>query len=221
MTQIAVYGAGGMGREVAETVLAAAQAGEDLTLLGFLDDGAGTEGKQVLGYPVLGPGEWLTEHPDVKVVLGVGHPWVRYRIVHKVLELGGEWASLVHPSAVVMPSATIGEGCVVFAGCVLSSNCRLGRFSYLNYNTVISHDAAVGDFACIMAQNALSGNVHVGEGSFMGVGISTRQGTSVGEWTIVGAGAAVVRDIPSFCVAVGVPARPIKHYEKPEEMPAF
>ena len=221
MTPVAVYGVGGMGREVAETVRAAAAAGQDWSVLGFLDDSPASQGARVLDLPVLGPGEWIADHPQVKLVLGIGHPWTRHRVVNEALALGGEWVSIIHPQVVVAPSASVGEGSVVFAGCVLSARSRLGRFSYLNYNAVVSHDAVVGDFAWIMSQVALSGNVRVGEGAFVGVGASTRQGVSIGEWTIIGAGAAVVRDIPPFCVAVGVPAKPIRYYEEPCQMPPF
>jgi len=220
MTPVVVYGAGGMGREVAETILAV-NGGQDWSLMGFLDDDAGTHGTQVLGLPVLGPGEWILDNPGVKLALGIGHPHIRYKVVHKMRRLGGEWATVIHPAAVVSPSAEVGQGCVVFAGCTVSTNARLGAYSYLNYRAVVSHDAVVDDFACIMAQVGLSGNVNVGEGSFIGVGTATRQQVSIGEWSIVGAGASVVRDIPSYCVAVGVPAAPIRSYASREDMPPF
>jgi acetyltransferase EpsM len=34
---------------------------------------------------------------------------------------------------------------------------------------------------------------------------------TVGEWTIVGAGAVVIADLPADVTAVGVPARIIRH----------
>jgi len=34
--------------------------------------------------------------------------------------------------------------------------------------------------------------------------------TFIGEWSVIGAGATVVDDIPAYSVAVGVPARVIK-----------
>ncbi len=107
------------------------------------------------------------------------------------------------------------------AGFVLASKCRGGSLCHVRFLAVVSHDAVLGDFANINSHVGLSGNVKVGTGSFIGVGVYTRQGVSIGDWTIIGAGATVVRDIPSFCVACGVPAKPIRHYEQPSEMPAF
>ncbi len=43
----------------------------------------------------------------------------------------------------------------------------------------------------------------------MGVGACASPGVSVGAWSTVGAGAAVVDDLPARSVCVGVPARPI------------
>lgn len=221
MTPVVVYGAGGMGREVAETVLACTEAGGSLSLVGYIDDRPGAVGTQISGIPVVGDGTWIADNMGVAAVLGIGHPRIRYEVVQKVLETGGRWETLIHPTVVLSRSATVGEGAVIFAGCVVSSDAKIGAYSYMNYNAVVSHDVAVSDFACIMAQVALSGNVEVGEGAFVGVGASTRQQVKIGQWSIIGAGACVVRDIPPYCIATGVPAVPTRHYANRDQMPAF
>ena len=221
MAHIVVYGAGGMGKEVAEAVAAAAADGACSALLGFVDDDPGLVGQEVLGYPVLDRGEWLDHHPEVEIVLGFGHPWRRYATAQQLSARGLRFATIVDPRATVSRSATIGDGTVIFAGCIVSSQAALGGLAYLNYNTLISHDAQVGDFACIMGQAAVSGEVRVGQGAFVGVGVSTRQGVRIGEWAMVGAGAVVVSDIPPLCVALGVPARPTRFYDRPDQMPPF
>ena len=50
----------------------------------------------------------------------------------------------------------------------------------------------------------LSPSATIGEGSIVCAG------------TILGAGSVVVRDLPEWCTAVGVPARPVKYRDKPE-----
>ena len=50
----------------------------------------------------------------------------------------------------------------------------------------------------------------VGAFSHIGIGASVIQRLKIGQRCIIGAGAAVVRDIASDSVAVGVPARVIK-----------
>lgn len=221
MPQIVIYGAGGNGREIADVVMAARAAGADWELLGFLDDAPELQDATVMGLPVLGPGEWVSGHAQVQVVMGLGHPRYRRAASERIENLGAAWATVVHPRAVVLPSAEVGEGCVIFAGAVLSNNCCLGRIVQVSFNSVVHHDTRVGDLACIMAQVALGGDVRIGQGAFLGIGVCTRQGVSVGEWSIIGAGAAIINDIPAYCVAAGAPARPLRSYNTPEEMPPF
>ena len=54
------------------------------------------------------------------------------------------------------------------------------------------------------------GDVHIREGSFIGVGSVVCPGVEVGPHSIIGALSLVKSDIPSFCVAVGQPAKVIK-----------
>jgi acetyltransferase-like isoleucine patch superfamily enzyme len=53
----------------------------------------------------------------------------------------------------------------------------------------------------------LAGDVALGDGVFLGIGAVAIPGVRVGAWTTVGAGAAVVDDLPEGIVAAGVPAR--------------
>lgn len=48
-------------------------------------------------------------------------------------------------------------------------------------------------------------------GAFIGAGTKIYHGITVGENSIIGAGSVVENDIPPRCVAVGAPAKVIKH----------
>jgi acetyltransferase EpsM len=56
----------------------------------------------------------------------------------------------------------------------------------------------------------LAGRVRVGRGAFVGIGAQVIQCRSVGDFAVVGAGAAVIHDVPHEATAVGVPARVVK-----------
>ena len=55
--------------------------------------------------------------------------------------------------------------------------------------------------------------VHIGKNCWLGAGVIVLPGITIGDDTVVGAGSVVTKDIPSFSVAVGNPARVIKRYD--------
>ena len=54
------------------------------------------------------------------------------------------------------------------------------------------------------------------DGAHIGIGSIIMPGVTIGEGAIIGAGSVVTRDIPPYCVAVGVPAKVIKTFENKE-----
>ena len=61
-----------------------------------------------------------------------------------------------------------------------------------------------------------TGNVEIGEYTWLGAGVTVLKGVKIGCRSVVGAGSIVNKDIPPNVVAVGMPARVIRHLELPE-----
>lgn len=61
-----------------------------------------------------------------------------------------------------------------------------------------------------------NGTVEIGEGSWLGENVCVL-GAHIGKHCVIGANSVVTKDIPDFCVAVGVPAKVIKRYEFKEK----
>lgn len=57
-------------------------------------------------------------------------------------------------------------------------------------------------------------DVSIGKGSFVGEAACILAGSSVGEHCVVGARAVVTASIPSFTVAVEIPARPVRRFNQ-------
>lgn len=53
--------------------------------------------------------------------------------------------------------------------------------------------------------------IHVGKNVWIGAHATILPGVNIGDGAIIGAGAVVNKNIPANCVAVGVPAKPIKN----------
>ena len=55
--------------------------------------------------------------------------------------------------------------------------------------------------------------VEIKDGARIGLHCMILPGVTIGENSVIGAGAVVVRDIPPNCIAVGIPAKPIKFFK--------
>src|SRR4029078_941115 len=112
-------------------------------------------------------------------------------------------------------------GCLVASGVVVTTNVRIGAHSHLNVSVSVSHDCQMGDYVHVAPGGRLAGNVRVDNGCDIGIGASVIQGRSIGEWSLVGAGAVVVRDVAANVTVAGVPAREIARREPDwQELPS-
>ena len=141
------------------------------------------------------------------IIVSIGVNATRKKIAEK---LNCHFGVAIHPSAVVSPSAKIGEGTVVMAGAVINAGAVIGKHCIINTGASVDHECVLGDYVHIAPHAALCGQVHIGEGTLMGVGSCAIPCMKIGSWTTVGAGAAVVRDVPDGVTVVGNPARVIK-----------
>jgi len=198
---VLVVGAGGHAKVVIATLQADGRA-----IGGVLDDAPEAGGRHVLGVPVVGPTSQLAEHTG-EAVLAIGANGVRQRLAAAHPHV--EWATVVHPRAVVHESVCLGAGTVVFAGAVLQPDTVVGAHAIVNTGATVDHDGMLGDYVHVAPGSHLSGGVTLEEGVFVGVGGLCIPGVSVGAWATVGAGACVVRDLSPNVTAVGVPARPL------------
>lgn len=201
-----VYGAGGHGKVVAE-ILIAARAGE---VMGFLDDAEARYGEKVLGLPVLGGLAWIearAREDELAVVPAIGDNTLRRRIQEALEQRSIRVHSAIHPTASVSPTATLGPGTVVMAQAAINAEARIGRGVIVNTGAVVEHDVVIGDFVHISPRCALGGGARVGASAHIGIGASILPRITIGERSVIGGGAAVVRDIPGGVVAHGVPAR--------------
>ncbi|MBL9122196.1 MAG: acetyltransferase [Planctomycetaceae bacterium] len=206
-----IFGTGGAGRDTEQIVLDINAQQRSYNLLGYLDGNAARHGQAIHGLPILGDLDWLTRYPQTRVVIAVGNPAARRRLVARTVQLGHErFATLVHPHALVGKWVEIGEGSTLYASCVLTVDIRVGRFAWLNVATTLAHDVVTGEFVTLAPAANVSGNVTIGDGCDLGTNCAIKHQLTLGEWSIIGAGAAVVKDIPPNVTAVGVPAKVIQ-----------
>lgn len=205
MNRLAIVGASGHGRVVADT---AELCGWDQ--IEFFDD-CWPQRKANGAWDIVGCSssllDRLAEYNGVVVAIGDNN--VRLDLQSRLQAAGAILVTTVHPAAFVSRHSTLGAGSVVFAGAVVNAGARIGAGAILNTGCSVDHDCVLGDFVHISPGARLAGNVRVGSRSWFGIGAVARQGVNVGSDVMVGAGAVVIGDVADGLKIVGVPAKPI------------
>ena len=205
MTKIAILGASGHGKVVAE--VAELNGYENIV---FFDDRFPVL-NQLEHWNVVGTTEDLLK--DVSkfdaVVVAIGNNEVRLIKQNHLVAMGATLVTLIHPSAVISRYAKIGIGTVVMANSVVNAFSYIGDANIINTGATVDHDCILANGVHVSPGVNLAGGVQVGEGSWLGIGCKVKQLIAVGRGVVVGAGSVVVSDITDFETVVGNPAKPL------------
>ena len=121
--------------------------------------------------------------------------------------------------------------------CDYGSNISVGEGFFANFNLTVLDEAPVtiGDNCFIGPNVGLYTACHptdpvarnsrqewaepitIGHNVWIGGGVTVLPGVTIGDNVTIGAGSVVAKDIPSNCVAVGNPCRPVKWLEESEQ----
>jgi sugar O-acyltransferase (sialic acid O-acetyltransferase NeuD family) len=205
--KIIVMGASGHGQVVADVLFQMWTKGREMEIVGFLDDDAALTGTRVLGLNVLGKLADLPAMPHDCVILGIGDNAVRARLFAELSSAGKRFATAIHPSAVLAPDVVVSPGAVLCAGTVINTGALVRENAILNTCASLDHHSVLEPHSHVAPGVHLAGNVRVGEGALVGIGACAVPGVRIGAWSVVGAGAAVTRDVPERATVGGVPAK--------------
>lgn len=211
---LAIFGAGGLGREVLILIRQINEYEPTWHLTGIYDD-ARPQADTIHDVPYLGTAADLNAVTEpLHVAVAVGNSRSRANVVEQLTSPLLSFATLVHPAVACEPyqQINLGVGCIISQGCILTCDIVLGRHVLLNLGCTIGHDAVLGDFCSLMPHANIGGAAHLETGVYLGTNATIIDRVRVGAHAIIGAGAVAVRDLPPSCTAVGVPAAVIKHH---------
>jgi sugar O-acyltransferase (sialic acid O-acetyltransferase NeuD family) len=205
---IAIYGAGGLGRELALMICQINKQSPQWNLIGFFDDNRRST-EVVDDWGVLGGLSEANNYPaPLAIAIGISDPHVRFQLVDKLISRQLNFPTLIHPSCNAGDEKRnlMGRGVILTANVILTTGIKIDDFVIVNLSTTIGHDVTIGSCSSIMPGCNLSGNVKIGKRCQVGTGAQFLQNLSIGEDSIVGAGAVVTKSFPAHSKLIGMPA---------------
>ena len=156
---------------------------------------------------------WMDDLPfkpgDGLLVGGIGTTG-RRELIETLQSRGFDFATLIHPSAIVSPRSIVQEGCVVHPGALISANTIVERHTVVNSGCIIGHDCRLGAFTTIGPGANIGGGTTIGSGAYVAIGAIIRDHLLVANDAVVGMGAVVVSPVEAGTMVTGSPARVVK-----------
>jgi len=206
MKKIIIVGAGGLGREVLQLVKDINGQEATYEIMGFIDDNAlALQGKECSHGMIGSIGGW-TPAADELFALAIANPQLKQNMVEKLKSKGAQFASLIHPTAIISAHTKLGMGLIVYPYARINVNCTVDDFVTL-LSSPIGHDSIIGDYCTITTNCTITGDVSLGKRVFVGSGSTIIPHTSIGDDVYIGAGSVVINHLKSGMKVMGNPAR--------------
>lgn len=183
---------------------------------GYVSEKDEDVGTNVFGFPIITSDGKFKDFSKEYDLLGVAIPHsnskIKRKIVNKIKSINNlVFPNLIHPLAgFERECVSLGIGNIITAGVEFTTGITIGNFNLLNLTCTIGHQTVIGDYCTILPLVAISGGVKICDGAFIGTGTKILQYKTIGEYSIIGAGAVVIKDVAPYTTEVGVPAKCIK-----------
>jgi sugar O-acyltransferase (sialic acid O-acetyltransferase NeuD family) len=122
--------------------------------------------------------------------------------------LGYELTTYVSSRCSFLTSHPPGDNCFILEDNTVQPFVRIGNNVTLWSGNHIGHDSIIGDHCFISSHVVVSGHVRIGQGCFLGVNATLRNSITLAEFTLVGAGALVMKSTAAGSVYLGTRSSP-------------
>ena len=213
MKDIAIFGAGGFGREVACLIKRINEKEPTWNFIGFFDDNAELKGTRNEYGEVLGGMKELNAwEKELGLVVTIGVPQVLSIVVSKIQNDKITFPNLIDPTVDFLDPKNVkmGKGNVICAKSFVSCNVIMGDFNLYNVGVGIGHDSSLGNYNVIMPNVNISGGVQINNCNMLGVKSTVLQYLKIGSNVKFGANSLLMRNAKDNNLYIGNPAKKIE-----------
>lgn len=213
MKDIAIYGFGGYGREIASIIKSINTVKPTWNILGFFDDDQSKLGLENEYGKVLGGIDFVNSYDkELSVVMAIASPNVLEKIITNINNHNLSFPNIIAPTVFFFDKETfnIGYGNVFCHHCRVSTDVTMGNFNLINGCCSFGHDVKLGNYNMMQPETRVSGETTIGNKNFFGVRCTILQGLKIGNETRIGAGSFIIRKTKDGQTYFGNPAKMLK-----------
>ena len=206
--KIAIYGAGGLGREVLMLVQEINLFKDTFKQITFVVDQPG-ENKEIMNIPIISFDDFIgfKQYNDFVAIIAVGEPELRRKLYDKLNSNKIQLTQLIHPTVYVSPNTVLEDGVIISKGSYISCNVIIKKNVLVQPNVNIGHDVIIEQNSVISGFTNIGGQSSIGSNSFTGLSSVIKDHIRIGNNSIVSMGAVVFRDVDDNTIVMGNPAR--------------
>lgn len=207
MKNLIIVGAGGFGREIYNLAIDCQVNNAGFRIIGFLDDNSAALDGFDSFKPVIGSIADYTIQKDDVFVVSIGNVQIKKKVTNQIIDKGGEFYTLIHPSASIAPDAKVGKGCVIMHHAFLGSKSTCGDYVLVQLSAVVGHDVTIGHNCRIDCHVVLVGGIVLKDDVTIHTSAVINQKVTVGKGANVAACSFVIRNVKENTTVFGNPAR--------------
>lgn len=208
MKDLAIYGAGGFGREIACLINIINKKKPTWNFLGFFDDGKAIGESNEYGSIIGGMNELNSWEKPLCITFAIGSAEILSRLTYSITNPLLEFPNIISPDMIFLDEKNVrlGKGNVFCTNCLISCNVQIGDFNLFISMTNIGHDTSIGSCNVFMPATKISGGVTIGNENVFGVASTVLQQIQIGNRTIIGANSLIIRKTKDGLTYLGNPA---------------
>ncbi len=207
MKHLLIIGARGFGRVVHDLAIAMSQYQKEFDIKGFLDN----KSDALVGYDnypsIISSVESYEILPDDVFVCALGDVRYKKQYAEIILNKGGHFMNVIHPSAHIGTNVQLGTGCIIAGNVWIDSDTKIGDFVTLQTGCLIGHDCRIDDWSIIDSLSFLGGFVHLCKLVTIHPHSSIIPRLTVGDNATVNIASTVIRNVRPYATVMGNPAK--------------
>lgn len=209
MKNLIIIGARGFGREVYNLAIESEEYNKSFQVKGFLDD----KEDALEGFdnypPIISSVENYTIEDDDVFICALGDVNYKKHYSELILGKGGNFISIIHPTACVAQNTNLGYGCIISRYVTISCDVKVGNFVTISAHAGLGHDVIVNDWCHIGGYSNLSGGVKLESLVTLHPQANITPHKRIGTGSTVGTGSVVLSNVKDGVTVFGNPAKKI------------